>query len=155
MYGLAAIAANNGWEIALVGVSIVFTGIVLLSFFISQLHKIVDVIENPDKRKFFIFGGRKTKKPSPMMPLAENQKEAAKQFSLLTRTMADHFSLPRLLHLAEISGIDRPGANIDLLLEKEILCPDGTGYWVWDRETFEKAVGRKKELPRNRTNGRR
>ncbi|MBW1726140.1 MAG: OadG family protein [Deltaproteobacteria bacterium] len=39
MYGLQAIAAYNGWAMALAGALIVFSGLVILSFVISQLHK--------------------------------------------------------------------------------------------------------------------
>ncbi|MEN8212519.1 MAG: OadG family protein [Thermodesulfobacteriota bacterium] len=51
MYGLEAINANNGWSIAVVGVTIVFSGLVMLSFVISQLHKILDLWKNPVKIK--------------------------------------------------------------------------------------------------------
>jgi len=41
LYGLQAIAAHNGWAMALAGALIVFSGLVILSFVISQLHKIL------------------------------------------------------------------------------------------------------------------
>ena len=45
MYGLEAINANNGWAISVVGVTIVFTGLVMLSFVIAQLHKVLGIVE--------------------------------------------------------------------------------------------------------------
>ena len=52
MYGFDAINANDGWSIAAVGIIIVFTGLVLLSFIISQLYKVLDFIENPKRFEF-------------------------------------------------------------------------------------------------------
>ena len=119
MYGLEAINANNGWAISVVGVTIVFSGLVILSFVISQLHKVLALWENPSKRKPLF----KVKQPEALPEklqekqifdrsvFTESQKEVAKQFALLVRTMKDPFSLPRLLHLAQISGLKDPCSN--------------------------------------------
>ena len=45
MYGFDNITANNGWAMAVVGASIVFAGLVVLSFVISQIHKILELWE--------------------------------------------------------------------------------------------------------------
>ena len=50
MYGLEAINAANGWAMATVGITIVFSGLVILSFVISRLHKIIGFL---DKKKQF------------------------------------------------------------------------------------------------------
>ena len=49
MFGLEAIAHNNGWTIAVTGAGIVFAGLATLSFVISQLHKIVSLLDRPPK----------------------------------------------------------------------------------------------------------
>ena len=49
MFGLEAIAQNNGWTIAVTGAGIVFTGLATLSFVISQLHKLVALLDRPPK----------------------------------------------------------------------------------------------------------
>ena len=46
MYGLQAISNANGWAMAFAGAAIVFAGLAVLSFIISQLHKLVRVWEN-------------------------------------------------------------------------------------------------------------
>ena len=51
MTGLEAISAHNGWNIAIVGISIVFTGLTVLSLTIAQLHKILSFLENGGKPK--------------------------------------------------------------------------------------------------------
>ena len=45
MYGIDNITANNGWAMAAVGATIVFLGLVVLSFVISQIHKILELWE--------------------------------------------------------------------------------------------------------------
>ena len=50
MQGIAAINAANGWFMALTGAIIVMTGLATLSFIISQLHKIVTLIEKKTKK---------------------------------------------------------------------------------------------------------
>ena len=46
MYGLQAISNANGWAMAFAGAAIVFSGLAVLSFVISQLHKFVRMWEN-------------------------------------------------------------------------------------------------------------
>ena len=148
MYGLEAINANNGWAISVVGVSIVFSGLVMLSLVISQLHKVLALWENPSKIKALF----KIKQPEDQSDklqekeiadqavFTETQKEVVKQFSLLIRTMEDHFSLPRLLHLAQISDLKNPHSTLNNLLETKIIIPDGSGFFTWEKETFDKAI---------------
>lgn len=45
MIGIENITNNNGWAMAAVGASIVFLGLVVLSFVISQIHKILKLWE--------------------------------------------------------------------------------------------------------------
>lgn len=49
MFGFEAIAHNNGWTIAATGAGIVFTGLAALSLVISQLHKLVALLDRPPK----------------------------------------------------------------------------------------------------------
>ena len=148
MYGLDAINANNGWAISVVGVTIVFSGLVMLSFVISQLHKVLAVWENPSKIKALFKAKQpeelpeklKEKQIADQAVFTESQKEVAKQFALLVRTMKDPFSLPRLLHLAQISGLKDPCSNLNNLLKTKIIIPDGSGFFIWDKDRFDKAI---------------
>lgn len=140
MYGLEAIEAHNGWAIAVVGVTIVFTGLVLLSFFISQLHRIIELIDNPPKRKPKTKKKAKEKEKQSLRVFNDTEKEAAKQFRLLVRTLEDHFALPRLLHLAQISGLEHSHSRLNLLLESGIIKPDADGYFTWDLTVYRQTV---------------
>ena len=148
MYGLEAINANNGWAISVVGVTIVFSGLVTLSLVISQLYRVLALWENPSKIKT-LFKAKQPKNQSEEFQekeiidqavFTESQKEGAKQFSLLIRTMENHFSLPRLLHLAQISDLKNSHSNLNNLLKTNIIIPDGSGFSTWEKETFDKAI---------------
>ncbi len=43
MFGIDNITNNNGWAMAVVGASTVFLRLVVLSFVISQIHKILEL----------------------------------------------------------------------------------------------------------------
>ena len=144
MYGIEAINANNGWAISIVGVTIVFTGLVVLSLVISQLHKVVDLYENPDKIKEW-FAPKPAPEPEPapaesLPALSEAQKEAVRQYEMLIQTLDEHFALPRLLHLAESRGIETPHENLNFLLTAGIVFPDSEGYFCWDSQRFDNAT---------------
>jgi hypothetical protein len=148
MYGIEAVNAHNGWAISAVGIIIVFSGLVSLSLVISQLHKVLAMWEDPEKFKALFRGKPKAEKSADTLEeenfvpvvLTKSQKETAKQMALLVRTMEDHFSLSRLLHLSKISGLNEPYANLNCLFLARIICPDGSGYFTWDKEVFDKSI---------------
>ena len=53
LYGLEAINANNEWAISTVGITIVFSGLVMLSQVIAQLRSALALWEDPLKSKAF------------------------------------------------------------------------------------------------------
>lgn len=148
MYGLEAINANNGWAISVVGITVVFSGLVILSLVIAQLYKVLALWEDPSKIKALFKAKQKKEPPEELqekqivdqMGFTESQKEVVKQFALLVRTMEDHFSLPRLLHLARISDLKDPYSNLNNLLKAKIIIQDGSGFFTWDKDMFDKAI---------------
>ena len=144
LYGLEAINAHNGWAISVVGVTIVFTGLVSLSVLISQLHKLVDLYNNPGKiKKLFASKSKSAARagtPKADLVLTEAQKQVCRQYNLLAQTMDDVISLPKLLRMAELSGLKDPHANMNLLLKSGILCADEQGYFSWDEDIFIRII---------------
>lgn len=134
MTGLDAIAAANGWSIAAVGVSIVFTGLSVLSLMISQLHKLLTFWENRD-RFFASFRKRRVEAPpaEALIPVPGDIREAARNFRMLAERMEEPFSLPRLLEDAVRCGISHPHATLNELILSRILVPDGEGWYRWNR----------------------
>ena len=144
MYGFDAINASNGWSIAAVGVIIVFAGLVILSLIISQLHKVLSFIENPDRFEIFKFNKNITGQNNySLESLTKSQKESAKQFYILFETFdskQEYFSLPKLLHIAEINGLGTPYNSLNNLLESGIIEPDAKGYFLWNKDRYKKLV---------------
>ena len=139
MYGLEAITANNGWAISVVGVSIVFTGLVLLSLSISRIHKVLDLWDNRNDIRIFRKKPQERSEPASL-PFTEKEKASARQFRLLVKIMDDPFSLQRLLHLAEISGLERPHSSLCHLIKTRIIEPDHQGDYFFNREAFDRFV---------------
>ncbi len=132
MTGLEAIAHHNGWAIAAVGISIVFTGLTVLSIIISQLHKVLTFWDER-KTHYERLKDRWQKEELPDFALAQDIEESARQFRLLTDRLGEHFPLPKLLELAQKCGLAHPhSAMNDLLITKRIV-PDGKGYFVWNK----------------------
>jgi hypothetical protein len=129
--GLEAISAHNGWNIAIVGISIVFTGLTVLSLTIAQLHKILDFLEN---------GGRKKQKQKTDMPvepvciiLPQDIQESAHHFKLLIDYMGQPFPLPKLLEFAEKCGLKHPHSTLNDLILSGAIEPDDKGYYLWNK----------------------
>ncbi|MBW2368285.1 MAG: OadG family protein [Deltaproteobacteria bacterium] len=140
MYGLEAISANHGWEYAALGISIVFIGLILLSFAISQLHKMLAVWDN--RKNWFQTPQQETETEIPdidqdgQAPVFTcDIKESARQVKLLVDWVGEPFALPKLLELAGKSGLTRPHAIINDLIIAGHILPEGTGYYIWKQKS--------------------
>lgn len=136
--GLEAIAEHNGWAIAVLGISIVFTGLTLLSLIISQLHKVLALLEDPG-RHFREFRGRgKTEAPEypeyeeVCIVIPPEVKESARQYRMLVERLGEPFSLPRLLFYAEGCGLDHPHSSLNKLIQNGVIVPNGVGFYRWN-----------------------
>jgi hypothetical protein len=133
LYGLENISAHNGWAISLVGITIVFTGLILLSLAIDQLHKILNIWENKDKylnnqnRK--ILTSPTITATKPFIPVKDM--ETIRQYKLIVDRLEQPFSLPKLIDLAIKVGLDHPHSTINSLIIKKIIVSDGKGYFIW------------------------
>jgi hypothetical protein len=131
-----AISINNGWEYALLGVCIVFSGLVILSFVISQLHKMLDLWDNRAslikalKSRRMGTSSQADPETVPVDP-SSSLAEATRHYRLLVDRIGEPFALPKLLRLAEGSGLHRPHAAINELLQAGVILPDETGYYIW------------------------
>ncbi len=133
MYGLDAINAANGWSMALVGILIVFTGLSLLSFVISQLHKFLPSVEKTDERPVESVPSP-PKKPGPVESCPTDLKVQAALFEPMIEELASNFSLTELYAQAKEYNIPHPHLSISALREAAILVPLGDGVFSWDKE---------------------
>lgn len=145
MYGLEAIGKANGWSMAILGILIVFTGLVTLSIIISQLHKILDLWENNG----WMQKGRKQKGNSHTSILAEenvepeyphpyvdlaNIDEVAEIWKPLVDELDSPFSLTELHALARKHKFPHPHLSINRLRKKHILVQAGNGLFEWNTD---------------------
>lgn len=138
MYGLDAISAHNGWHMAALGISIVFTGLVLLSFAVAQLHNILRFFDNRDAyykriKGLFKKNNNKQEVSNSDLTLPNNVKEVAGQCKLLIKRIGEPFSLPGLIEISEKCGMSHPHSTINDLILAGFIVPDGKGYYVWSQ----------------------
>ncbi|MCP4356375.1 MAG: OadG family protein [Proteobacteria bacterium] len=138
--GFDAITNQNGWAMALVGVSIVFSGLLILSLSIAQLHKVLDIWEKKGDvyKKIVEKREQKAKKVKAYKDLTVTEwlEISVKQFNILVQAMDDPFSLPVLLDVAQKRGLLRPHSALTEFLKIELIIPDGNGYYRWDKRVF-------------------
>ena len=135
MYGIEAIAAHNGWAMAVAGVIIVFAGLVVLSSTIAQFHKVINFLEgrgsDPQRRADRLSKNGLADAPAPSLKIPPALHESARQYKLITIRIGEPFSLPKLIKLAGISGLPNPHAAINDFIQAGLIVPDGQGYFLW------------------------
>lgn len=154
MYGLEAIMHHNGFAMAAVGVTIVFSALVALSLIISQLHKVLFVLEN--RQAWTIRARRRFTHSKSVAPMLEETQplvtvhyyddiyESARQFNLLIQTMGEPFSLPELIRRAEARGIAHAHSTVSHLLVSRLIIPDPEGFFLWNNEAYKKLLRQRK-----------
>jgi hypothetical protein len=134
LYGLEAIEAVNGWAMAIAGALIVMTGLTVLSFVISQLHKLVGFME----RRPTLEKGKteptveQTDGPlyDPEKPLL-NINKAVEHYRQATLDLGDQFDLKDLYTIFYHSGFPHPHLTIRSLRENGYLVPGRKGFFTW------------------------
>jgi hypothetical protein len=133
MGGLSGITTANGWLIAVLGISVVFTGLASLTLMLLYFPRVIDWMKAqspkplvPWLKSLFYQGERKA--PISIGPgeiLEKGQIEDEEEaLHLLSVYLGEPFKLPQLLEVAERRGLARPHSTINrLLLEGRIDLP--------------------------------
>ena len=138
MYGFEAISAYNGWSMAIVGVLIVFTGLVILSITISQIHKVLYLF---DKKKTF-FSSIKKKQTQPKTKLIETHeyilpqdiKSLSYYYKQLTDQLEEPFQLADLIKISQKFNFPHPYLSINYLRNAGIIVPQGECLFAFSYE---------------------
>lgn len=131
MYGLDAITTHNGWAMAVIGASIVFSGLIILSALISQLHKLANLIEN---RKKVEIPGTETLPAETVAPTLSGQFDtdaAIVPFRAASAALSESFLLADLHQLARKMDLPHPHLTLSALRQKGELIDDGAGLFRW------------------------
>ena len=130
MYGIEAINHHNGWAMAAAGALIVMFGLSVLSFVISQLHKVAALIERWAKKRPLPVE-TKVEKDTDQPRFLLNTDELQKRYKPLTADFGETFELARLYEIATDSGLPHVHLAIRSLREARVLVPVGDGMFRW------------------------
>ena len=131
MYGLAAIEQANGWAMAAAGACIVLSGLTVLSFLISLLHRIPGVSEKkPTPQEKPVEAPPVPKKTIPDR-LPDDINDAAKIMVELTDELGESFTLMDLHCKCKDAGLPNPHMSINRFRDAGILIALGEGQFSW------------------------
>jgi len=123
---------------AAVGATIVFLGLVVLSFVISQIHKVLRLWE--EREKYL----DRFKKKAPAVaeeefdqPIYKERRlptvdELANTYRPLVEKLDEPFSLSQLFEIAKKIGLPHPHLSIQRLRDADILVAQGDGTFIWN-----------------------
>ena len=127
MIGLEAISAYNGWAMAGDGIIIVMSGLALLAFIISQLHKVIGLFE---KRK----APPHVSLQASDVNILTDLEATARMYQPLTRELGDTFHLAQLYRIFEKEGLPHPHLTIRALRAAKYLQRTGEGLFSWKKD---------------------
>jgi hypothetical protein len=127
MIGLEAISAHNGWAMAVTGTLIVMSGLALLAFIISQLHKVIGIFE---KKK----GPAHATLQASGVNILSDLEATARMYKPLTKDLGDTFQLAQLYRLFEKEGLPHPHLTIRALRATKYLQRSGEGLFSWKKD---------------------
>ncbi|MCP3952207.1 MAG: OadG family protein [Desulfobacterales bacterium] len=125
MFSFELISANNGWAMALAGALIVMTGLTVLSFIISQLHRLVELIEKKEAVPEDTGADRLPEK------FPDNLDKVAALYEPLAQQLPASFGLEALYALTQENNYPHPHLTIRSFRESGILIAQGEGQFSW------------------------
>jgi len=134
VYGIQAINAHNGWAMALAGALIVMAGLSILSFILSQLHKIIEFMEN--RKQSNATENVPSLKPEQVPDIdlnhdLSNLAESFPQYQTLTAELGSGFMLKDLFTVFQKKDFPHPHLTIRSLKEEGFLVAAGEGMFSW------------------------
>jgi hypothetical protein len=140
LFGFENISANNGWAMAAVGASIVFLGLVVLSFVISQVHKILklwerrDEVPKADEKQAPVEEPETKKAPVSIQHHLPTVKELTSIYRPLVEQLRQPFELLQLFEISNKMDLPHPHLSLKYLQEAGVLVPQGDGTFTWDKQ---------------------
>ena len=132
--GLDAITAHNGWAMAATGACIVITGLSVLSFIISQLHRILGLLEKDDDAP--LVASEESTATAPVVeadsidPLSDLAATATK-YRALTAQLGETFGLAQLYQALEAAKDPHPHITVRELKTTGYLVAAEEGSFSW------------------------
>ena len=133
MYGLEAINANDGWAMAIAGALIVMSGLAVLSFVISQLHKVAALLEGGLKKRAAPKTADEPPPPTtaaPQPPVFDLDRAKA-DLKPLADDLGETFELAGLYASANSCKLVHVHLSIRSLRESGVIVPAEEGRFTW------------------------
>jgi hypothetical protein len=137
LYGFEAISHHNGWAIAATGACIVFAGLATLSLIISQLHKLVALLDRPPKVIVDVVVEEKPQAP-PLPDCPMNIDLTVARYLPLIGELDPEFDLADLYALAKRYHLPHPHLSIRCLQDAGKLHPLGDGIFRYSDISSDK-----------------
>jgi len=140
VYGFENINANHGWAMAVIGASIVFAGLVVLSFVISQIHKILELWEKRDLRKErqkkapALSKAQKTQQPAYKVHHLPSVNDLISIYRPLAGQLEEPFELSQLFEISNKMDLAHPHLSIKKLWDAGVLIAQGDGSFIWNKQ---------------------
>lgn len=131
LYGFDAISTHNGWAMAITGAMIVFSGLIILSGLISQLHKLAELLEKRTRVKATDTDTPVVETPLPVHASQFNIDAAIVPFRAASAALSEPFELSDLHQLARKMDLPHPHLTLSALRQKGELVDDGAGLYRW------------------------
>jgi hypothetical protein len=140
LFGFENITGNNGWAMAAVGATIVFSGLVVLSFVISQIHKLLKLWDDRENlmerfRKAAPAAATVEKVDAPVyserhLPSVD---ELAGIYQPLVEQLEEPFKISQVFEIANKNDLPHPHLSIQRLQEAGLLVARGDGTFTWNK----------------------
>ena len=139
MTGFEAIAHHNGWVMAAFGAIIVFSGLAVLSFVISQLSKLFSLFEGKPKASAVeIITEKSTPAEPPPKPAAEapfdDPNTLVQTVGALAAELDQPFQLAELYRRCREKDVPHPHLSLSSLQRQGYLVFQGEGAFTWKSE---------------------
>jgi hypothetical protein len=131
VYGIEAINHYNGWAMAIAGALIVMSGLSVLSFIISQLHKVAALIESRGQKKHLQALPDAIPAAPPVQRSPLDIQDLTKDYLPLAGELGDSFELSRFYALARENNLPHVHLAIRSLRDAGMLVPLGGGVFKW------------------------
>jgi hypothetical protein len=140
LFGIENITANNGWAMAVVGASTVFLGLVVLSFVISQIHRVLEIWAERGKQEAIeqpvpqAEKAPKIQSTEPKVTQVPTIKDLITIYRPLVDQLKEPFNLVQLHEVSKKMDLPHPHLSINRLREADILVAQGDGTFTWNKE---------------------
>jgi hypothetical protein len=115
---------------AFAGALIVISGLAVLSFVISQLHRVVDLLEKREK-PVALAAVKTGPAVAPPRRLALDVETAKEKYLALAEDLDEPFELQAMYALAQENDLPHAHLTIRTLREAGVIVPVGDGKFQW------------------------